>query len=92
MRDHDQESKLLTNVGRVRCRSLGLAGAGGYMARAGQAPDGAVNARPLPAPTAGAPNSFADIIQHVAPAVVSIEVEGKLGPQRIADSEGDFRR
>ncbi|HEY2750812.1 trypsin-like peptidase domain-containing protein, partial [Phenylobacterium sp.] len=66
--------------------ALGLAGAGGYVARAGVGADGAVNARPFSAPSAGAPASFADIIQHVAPAVVSIEVEGKAGPQRVSQS------
>ena len=67
--------------------ALGLAGAGGYVARAGVGPDGAVNAHPLA--NAGAPASFADIIQHVAPAVVSIEVEGKLGPQHVSQSGSD---
>jgi serine protease Do len=37
---------------------------------------GAVNSRPT-APIAGAPGSFADIVERVAPAVVSIEVESK---------------
>jgi serine protease Do len=37
----------------------------------------AVDARAGPAPAAGAPSSFADIVQRVAPAVVSIDVEGK---------------
>jgi serine protease Do len=41
---------------------------------------GAVNSRPAPAAPA-APMSFADIVQRVAPAVVSIEVEGKARPQ-----------
>jgi serine protease Do len=70
----------------VAAAALGLAGAGGYMARAGVGPDGAVNAHPLAAPNIGAPASLADIIQRVAPAVVSIEVEGRMGPQNIADS------
>ena len=45
----------------------------------------AVN-RPAPAAgaPAGAPTSFADIVQRVAPAVVSIDVEGKSDPSRIA--------
>ena len=43
-----------------------------------------VNA-PSPAPTGVAPASFADIVQRVAPAVVSIEVEQK-GPTRAAYS------
>jgi len=66
----------------VAAIALGLAGAGGYMARAESSP-GAVNPHPIPSANAGAPASFADIIQRVAPAVVSIEVEGKAGPQRI---------
>jgi serine protease Do len=44
-----------------------------------------VNA-PTPAPTGVAPVSFADIVQRVAPAVVSIEVEEK-GPTRTAFSQ-----
>jgi len=66
----------------VAVAALGLAGAGGYVARAEGVP-GAVNPRPLPGANAGTPASFADIIQRVAPAVVSIEVEGKAAPQRI---------
>jgi serine protease Do len=58
-----------------------LAAVGGYWARA-SAETGAVNA--LPAPAAGAPASFADIIARVAPAVVSIEIEGKLAPSKAA--------
>ncbi len=49
-----------------------LVGAGGYIAHA---QTGAVNATPAPM-AAGAPTSFADIVQRVAPAVVSIDVEG----------------
>jgi serine protease Do len=41
---------------------------------------------PTPAPTGVAPASFADIVQRVAPAVVSIEVEEK-GPTRAALTE-----
>jgi serine protease Do len=51
----------------------------------------AVNGRAAPAaaqPSAfNAPTSFADIIDRVAPAVVSIDVEGKAGPRR-ASFEG----
>jgi len=86
------KAKLLTNAA-VAAAALGLAGAGGYIAHAGAGPAGAVNANPLPAAAVGAPTSFADIIQKVAPAVVSIEVEGKVGPQRIGafgqDGDGD---
>jgi serine protease Do len=53
-----------------------LAGAGGYWAHASaQTAGGAVNA-PI-AQASGGPGSFADIVQRVAPAVVSIDVEGK---------------
>ena len=63
-----------------------LAGAGGYYARA-SAESGAVNG-PAAAvsPVPGAPSSFADIVQRVAPAVVSIDVEGKVGPSPTAYS------
>jgi serine protease Do len=82
-----RKNRLLTNAA-IGAVALGLAGAGGYMAHAGAGPEGAVNAAPVaPSAAVGAPASFADIIQRVAPAVVSIEVEGKMGPQRIADSE-----
>ena len=87
-----RKNRLLANVA-VGAAALGLAGAGGYMARAGAGPSGAVNANPLPSAAVGAPASFADVIQRVAPAVVSIEVEGKAGPQRIGgfgqDGDGD---
>ena len=63
-----------------------LAGAGGYYARA-SAEGGAVNGPFAPAAgPPGAPMSFADIVQRVAPAVVSIDVEGKVGPSRTAYS------
>ncbi|HEV7384238.1 MAG TPA: trypsin-like peptidase domain-containing protein, partial [Phenylobacterium sp.] len=78
------------NLG-VAAGALGLAVAGGYVARAGVGPDGAVNARPVPSANLGAPVSFADVIQRVAPAVVSIEVEGRMGPQRVAQSGPGFQ-
>ena len=78
-----QNSKFFLNLG-AAVAALSVAGAGGYMARAAVGPDGAVNARPLSSASIGAPASFADIIQRVAPAVVSIEVEGRLGPQHTA--------
>jgi serine protease Do len=56
-----------------------LAGAGGYWARA-NAETGAVNAAPGASPLAMTPESFADIVQKVAPAVVSIDVVGKASP------------
>ena len=77
--------KLLTGAA---LGALIMAGAGGYYARA-SAQNGAVNGPGAPAaasPAPGAPSSFADIVQRVAPAVVSIDVEGKLGPSRTAYS------
>jgi len=85
-----RKNKLLSNAA-VGAAALSLVGAGGFIARAGVAGEGAVNAHPVaPSAAVGAPASFADIIQRVAPAVVSIEVEGKLGPQPIAESDGGF--
>jgi serine protease Do len=78
-----RQNKSLTKLG-VAAAALGLAGAGGYMAHAGVAPEGSVNAL-APSAGVGGPVSFADIIQRVAPAVVSIEVEGQ--PQHGAQSE-----
>ena len=43
---------------------------------------------PTPAPAAVAPPSFADIVQRVSPAVVSIEIEGKAAPQAAAFQGG----
>lgn len=83
-----KKNTLLRNLGAATA-VLGLAGAGGYMARAAAAPDGAVNAQPLANANLGAPTSFANIIQRVAPAVVSIEVEGRLGPQHVAQTSPD---
>ena len=80
--------KSLTTYG-VAAAALCVAAAGGYVARAGAAADGAVNARPLASASVGAPVSFADIVQKVAPAVVSIEVEGKPGSRRTADADGE---
>lgn len=71
----------------VAAAALSLAGAAGYAVHAGEGPGGAVNARLQPAVIGAAPVSFADIIERVAPAVVSIEIEGKAGPRRILDSE-----
>ncbi|MEI9963937.1 MAG: trypsin-like peptidase domain-containing protein [Caulobacteraceae bacterium] len=39
---------------------------------------------PAAGPVAGAPASFADIVAKVAPAVVSIDVEGKADPNQVA--------
>ena len=68
-----------------------LACAGGDWALAGV--PGPVNARPVtPPPVAGAPMSFADIVQRVAPAVVSIDVVSKAHPSQTAvgGEEGPF--
>jgi serine protease Do len=50
---------------------------------------GAVNARPIAPPGSAAPPSFADLVQRVAPAVVSIDVEGRSRPQSAALSGSD---
>ena len=60
--------------------ALTLAGAAGYAAH-GAAADGAVN-KTQAAVTGTAPASFADIVERVAPAVVSVEVEGKASPSK----------
>ncbi len=66
--------------------------AGGYLASASSAPAAAVNARPA-AMAPGAPVSFADVVERVAPAVVSIDVEGKADPSQVsffgAPDQGD---
>ncbi len=59
-----------------------LAGASGQMALAG--PSGPVNSGPLTAPVSAVPASFADIVQRVAPAVVSIDIVGKSGQRAVA--------
>jgi serine protease Do len=72
----------------VAAAALSLAGAGGYAVHAAVGPGGAVNAQPVAPVTGAAPASFADIVQRVAPAVVSIEVEGKAGPRRVVEGLG----
>src|SRR6185312_2920654 len=49
---------------------------------------GAVNSAEAPAPAAAGAQSFADIVERVAPAVVSIEVSVKTQPQPAALSPG----
>ena len=77
----------------VAAAALCAAATVGYTVHAGVAPEGAVNARPIPSAAVAAPVSFADVVERVAPAVVSIEVEGKAGPRRIGlggdDDDGD---
>jgi serine protease Do len=80
--------KSLTAYG-VAAAALCAAATAGYAVHAGVGPDGAVNARPIPNASGSAPASFADIVDRVAPAVVSIEVEGKAGPRRIGLDDGD---
>ena len=68
-----------------------LAGAGGYMTRASAEAGGAVNARPAAVAPGGAPASFADIVEQVAPAVVTVVIEGKATPVSLSgpdDSDG----
>jgi len=63
--------------------AIALSGAAIYSTQAGAQTGGARDSKPVntpaPAPAGVAPTSFADIVQRVAPAVVSIEVEEK-GP------------
>ncbi|MGZ6013661.1 MAG: trypsin-like peptidase domain-containing protein, partial [Caulobacteraceae bacterium] len=80
-------NKSLIKAG-VAAAALALAVAGGYVAHADGVVSGAVNAHPAPPPGAAALPSFADIVQRVAPAVVSIEVEGKIGPRPIVEQFG----
>jgi serine protease Do len=72
--------KTLLPTAAIGATALALAAAGGYWTRA-EAETGAVNAG---APAAAAPQSFADIVQRVAPAVVSIDVVEKAAPQSAA--------
>jgi serine protease Do len=55
---------------------------GGYAA-VSSAAAGPVNPPASSDAPSGTPGSFADIVQKVAPAVVSIDVEGKLGPSPV---------
>ena len=60
-----------------------LLATGGYFAQA------SAETRVAPAVAGpGAPVSFADIIQRVSPAVVSVDVEGKSDPSHIAFGGG----
>ncbi|MBS0332799.1 MAG: Do family serine endopeptidase [Proteobacteria bacterium] len=64
-----------------------LAMAGGHWALAANVP-GAVNSAPIAPARSVAPASFADIVQRVAPAVVSIDVVGKARPSPAALGQG----
>jgi serine protease Do len=70
--------------------ALALVGVGGYlgMERALAAP---VNPPPATVPAPGAPKSFADLVQKVAPAVVSIDIVGKAkeGPVALGPDDQD---
>jgi serine protease Do len=59
--------------------ALALTGMGGYLA-GHDALAAPVNPAPTPAPASVAPHSFADLVQKVAPAVVSIDIVGKAKP------------
>jgi serine protease Do len=63
-----------------------LAASGGYLAHANAQPVGPARAATAPA---AAPLSFADVIERVAPAVVSVDVEGKSGPRPAVFSQDD---
>jgi serine protease Do len=90
--------KELMLAGAAGAMAAVIAGAGAQLAIAAEQSH-AVNAQPM-APQAGlAPASFADIIDRVAPAVVSIEVEQKGQVQRTGfdgqeggDPFGDLRK
>ena len=64
--------RLLTGAAAGGVLAISIAVGGWSLAQAA-----AVDAVGAQAPAAGAPSSFADIVQRVAPAVVSIDVEGK---------------
>jgi serine protease Do len=70
----------LTSAAVAGALAAALTTAGAHFAFAGDKP--AVNAAPAALP--GAPPSFADIVQRVAPAVVSIDVEHKASSQAAA--------
>ena len=65
-------TRLFTAAATGGLLAISIAAGGWSLARAE-----AVDAAGPSAPAAGAPSSFADIVQRVAPAVVSIDVEGK---------------
>jgi len=69
--------------------AIALSGVAIYTTQAGAQPGGAHDSKPVntpvPAPVGAAPTSFADIVERVAPAVVSIDIEEK-GPTRASFS------
>ncbi|MFI4965979.1 MAG: Do family serine endopeptidase [Caulobacterales bacterium] len=72
-------------AGAVGALAAAAIAAGGQMAVAAST-GGPVNARPIAPIAAAAPPSFADLVQRVAPAVVSVDVEGKASPESTAFS------
>ena len=80
--------KTLTSSG-LAIVAMALSGVAIYSTQAGAQPGGAHDSKPVnapaPAPVGVAPVSFADIVQRVAPAVVSIDIEEK-GPTKAAYS------
>jgi serine protease Do len=81
------KSRAFTSAAALGVAALMALGTGGYWAaaRAGSSPGalrapGAADARISPL---GAPDSFADIVSKVAPAVVSIDIEKKASPNNI---------
>src|SRR5262249_47886621 len=73
----------------IGAMALTLAGAGGWFAAHAEAPyEHSVNPPESAAPAPGAPVSFADIVEKVAPAVVSIDVIEKTGPTPLAPGPG----
>ncbi|MBS0411090.1 MAG: Do family serine endopeptidase [Proteobacteria bacterium] len=72
----------------IGATAIALATAGGFLARAAEA--GAVN-KAIAASGPPGRRSFADIVQAVAPAVVSIDVESRTDPSEVAfQGEGPF--
>ncbi|HZZ30439.1 MAG TPA: trypsin-like peptidase domain-containing protein [Phenylobacterium sp.] len=76
----------LLSSAKVGAMAALLACAGGEWALASTR--GPVNPAPLAAPASAVPSSFADIVQRVAPAVVSIDIVGKAGRSDVAFSDG----
>src|SRR4051794_16992873 len=76
--------------------AVALVGVGGYLG-AERALGAPVNPPTVTAPIPGAPKSFADLVQKVAPAVVSIDIVGKakegpvaLGPDSPLGQDSPF--
>jgi serine protease Do len=76
--------KMKLASGAAICATFALLAAGGGALAYAHAEPGAVNAPSASLAPPGAPGSFADIVQRVAPAVVSIDVESKADPNEVA--------